>query len=600
MNLTAWKHWLAGLALVLTLDAALALWAVGWLRELEQKPVPGAWATVTGTGPAGREARRLWLEVQALLGALWALLFVDPGRRPAAPRPAAGYGSHGSARWAAWEEIRLHLRPRGPGLLVGKDTTGRLLYHPLDSALNQFAMVIGGSGSRKTRGYVVPNVLAETEASIICTDPKGEVYRLTAATKRVQGYQVRVLNLLHPAASDRYNPLACVRDTREAQRLAANLVRNTRGERPAAGDPFWEQAEQALITALVLYVVLELPPEQRHLASVLHLGTGLARDQEAMDRVFDALPADHPAAQAYGVFRLAEGKTRSSILIGFASRLQLWAGADIAALTAASDLDLAQPGRERVALYLILPDSESTFAPITALFWTQAMQELYREADRHGGRLPVRVRLLLDEFANIGVINDYPQLLSTCRGRGIQPEHIIQDPGQLQALYGEHAARTILASCDTLLFLGTNELEAASYVSRRLGQTTIRVDATSTSDRPGAGRSESHSYHGRPLLTPDEVLKLPLDESLLLQRARHPARLRKPDYTEAWPEIPTLRHQDYPAPERAPLHVVDWRRLVPPPPEEKAPELPAGARRLRPAPAPEIQEQAAVTAEEVD
>jgi type IV secretion system protein VirD4 len=375
-----------------------------------------------------------------------------------------------------------------------------------------------------------------------------------------------VINLLAPRASDRYNPLSYVRSPLDAQRLATNLTQNTEGGRPPGGDPFWPKAEGALITALVLYATMKLPPAERHLASVLELGTDLARDQQTMDAVFDSLPKGHPTLRPYNIFRLAADKTRAGILIGFAVRLQLWAGNEVAMLTAASDFDLAEPGRERTVLYLIIPDSESTFVPLTALFWTQAFQRLYAEADRSGGVLPVPVRLIMDEFANIGQITDYRKLISTCRGRGISPEMVLQDVSQLRSLYGEDDARTILASCDSLLYLGTNELETAAYVSRRLGQTTIQLTTTSTPSNPQAGASETRTFHGRPLLTPDEVLMLDSNDSLLQQRGRYPARLRKPDFTELSIPIRELAHQDYKAPLRLPLSLVDCSRLTGAPP----------------------------------
>jgi type IV secretory pathway TraG/TraD family ATPase VirD4 len=181
---------------------------------------------------------------------------------------------------------------------------------------------------------------------------------------------------------------------------------------------------------------------------------------------------------------------------------------------------------------------------------------------RDGGVLPVPVRLLLDEFSNVGRITDYPKKISTCRGRGISPEMILQDVSQLRSLYGEDDARTILANCDTLLYLGTNELETAAYISRRLGQTTIQVSTSTIGGHPGG--TETQVFQGRALLTPDEVLRLSPGDSLLLQRGRYPARLRKPDYTELPHEVHELAHQDYPAPPRAPLRIVDCQRFMPP------------------------------------
>ena len=573
----------AGVALGLAaLDAWLAHKTLGMLTAGLQHHVAPRLADVL----ADADLKRTWWMLQLLYGIGWGTVAYCFWPKPkASPGDAWGYGSHGTARWATPEELVAWFRDlEAQGLVLGTQQ-GRYQVHPLDSHLTQITTVLGGPGSMKSRAFAIPNILHERTASLLITDPKGELYRATAAAKRRDGYELRVINLKDRTASDRYNPLSYVRDTQDALRLAANIVANTNtGDKGAPSDPLWPNAEKALLAAVALYVMNHRPQVERHMASVLALVTTLARDQEAMDRVFDALPAHSPALRMYDVFRLAQDKTRAGILIGLAVRLQLWATREIATLTAGNDFDLADPGRHKMAVYLIIPDDEDTYTPLTALFWTQAIQELYRLADANGGRVPQPVRLLLEEFCNLGQITDYPKKVSTCRGRGIWPIHVIQEKGQLTARYGDHGAAEILGACDTLVFLGTNDLATANYISDRLGMTTVKVKNTSHQDgRQGGSNGESDSYTGRKLLHPDEVMQQwdALD-TMVFQRSRRPVCLRKADYLE-YPgarEVPRSEPAAYtPAATSRPLVITDVAALVaactPPPEAAPAPADPA-------------------------
>lgn len=426
--------------------------------------------------------------------------------------------------------------------------------------------MFGGSGSRKTRSFVLPNLLHAAAEDLIVCDPKGENYALTASLLEARGYQVKVLNFLRMANSDRWNPLSYVQSVNDAADLACNLVSNTvNPNRPKSGDPFWDQAEQALITALILYVVRHRPPAEQHMASVLELGT--APHAVDLDLIFEDLPDSDPARRFYRTFLRADEKVRSGIIAGLGARLQFWFGDELAALTAGNDINLREfgTGRKPTVLYLVIPDSKPTYAPVLALFWQQVFQVLYEVADDHGGGLPRRVRCRIDEFCNCGYIPDFEKKLSTMRSRGLSVEMIIQTLDQLKNRYPQTWSE-LLGNCDTWLFLGTNDLETAKYISEKLGQTTIQIHGQgSTVSNRTATNSVNTTYMGRPLLTVDECLRLPTEEALLLRRGTYPARVRKADYTEhpAAQEIEERLSCHYEGAGRGPLAVLDVKKLLP-------------------------------------
>lgn len=515
----------------------------------------------------------------ALLVAGGAVLWYLYGRPrvPGKPEDSSHYGSHGTARFARPDELRKYLTATGPGFVFGKVADRRRLWLmqmnalllPADPTLpyNQNVTVFGSSGTRKTRAVVQPNILQaaqyvdESPQSLIVIDPKGENYARSAALLRHRGLNVRLLNLLHPDRSDCWNCMDAVTDVTEAVDLAVNLVANTiNPNRPRTGDPFWDNAEQAFISALVLYVKRHRPPAEQHMASVLELGTDLS--PEALDAVFLAIPREDPARRFYRTFLRAEEKIRAGVVAGLGSRLQLWNSPEIASLTATSTFSIASFGTTPSALFLVIPDSKATFAPFLALFWQQAFQTLYQAADEQSGRLKVPVRCLMDEIANCGYIPDYEMKKSTMRSRGISTVEIWQNVTQLENRY--RSWEELMANSDHLLFLGANELKTAELISKRLGQTTIRMHGTSSSQGSNSGSSgRSESYTGRSLMTPDEVLRLPAGEAILIPRGTYPARILKADF-EAHAlarEIQLADHKDYAAPDRPPLDITDVAQL---------------------------------------
>lgn len=505
--------------------------------------------------------------VAALCGIAY-LALASGDKAPTSPADASGYGSHGTGRWATREEILRHFAGSGPGAVLGR-LKGRAVIHSFEQTLrNRFVVLIGPPGSGKTTRYSITNLLHAAEVdrrrSIVVTDPKGEMYRTTAAVMREAGFRVRVLNLDNPLSSERYNPMDYVHSAEDAMRLANAVIANT--ENPhGGGEAFWTNSERSLIAAVIWYVRCALMPEHQHLATVLHLIGTFHADPQLMAAAFAHLPPDHEARRYYGVVAPLTDKTRDGVFVGASVRLQLWAIAGITELTAVSDFDLRDLGQTPTVLYLIIPDSHSTYRVLTSLLFDQAFQELTALADAQlNGRLPVEVRLMLEEMANIGRIPDLQARLATIRSRGIIVEMVLQTLGQLKHLYGD-ASSTILGCSDTLCVLAVNDQETARYVSDRLGTTTIRVSGTSqTKATERESQGVSQHYMARPLLLPDEVQGqgyggLRADDMLVIQRGLPPARIQKYPYEEhpGAAYIRAAKVIDHAAPPRVPVPLID-------------------------------------------
>jgi type IV secretion system protein VirD4 len=585
MHLADWfksKRFYVALAAVLVMADLFVLPTALWTGPGPYRP----WVLLQsffGADPTARGMAGEWFILHVALGA--GLLWWQTGRRknPKAPADASYYGSHGTTRFARANELTAYLKRDGPGLILGKDAKGLLILPPAPTLpYNQNVTVLGSSGSRKTRSFVQPNLLQEAlhqQASIVCMDPKAENYRRSAHLLRQAGYEVRLLNFLDMGHSDRWNPLDAVTSTLDAADLAVNIVANTvNPNRPSGQDPFWDQAEQSLITALILYVKQRRPKEEQHMASVLELGSGLQPGN--LDIVFKK-HQNTPAFRFYRTFLQADPKVRAGVVAGISSRLQLWNIPEIVELTAESDFDLADLGTRRIALFLVVPDSKATYAPILALFWQQVFQRLYDVADKKGGALPVPVRCVMDEIANCGYIPDYALKKSTMRSRRISTEEIWQSLGQMKNRYPQTWSE-LLANSDHLLVLGTNDLDTAHYVSQLTGTTTINIIGTgNTEGSTGGSASTSNTYTGRPLLTPDECRRLPNDEALLLPKANYPARLLKVDYTlhKLAAGIEETDHREYAAPQREGTTVLDAQMLFGHISQEAAP-----AAQIKPTP----------------
>ena len=438
---------------------------------------------------------------------------------------------HGSAKWGVPHVLGEKYRDRK---------------HPMDNIIftqnvqmgmdsrrhrrNLNVLVVGGSGAGKTRFYAKPNVM-QANTSYLITDPKGELARAVAPLLISQGYDVRIFDLLDPAHSDLYNPFHYLRDDKDAIKLVNALIKNTTPKGAQQNDPFWEKSEIALDTALILYLMREAPPEEQNFSMIMYMiENGGAREdddysQPPLDILFEALEdeePDHIAVKQYKIFKQAAGKTAKSILISAAVRLAAFNLPEIARITGGDNLELGSLGDRKRAIFCCIPDNDTSFNYLVGMLYTQAFQALYYTADKvHNGRLPVHVRCIFDEFANVALPDDFERVLATCRSREISINIIIQNMAQLKALFKD-SWENITGNCDTFLYLGGNEQGTFKYVSELLGKETIDTQTHSQSRGRNGSYSTNHQQAGRELLTPDEVRTLDNAKAILLIRGEAP------------------------------------------------------------------------------
>lgn len=438
---------------------------------------------------------------------------------------------HGSSAWAKDDE---EFEPTPDGKEILNKTHGFILSktHYLGTdlkkvAINKNILVFGGSGTGKSACYVKPNILQKL-GSYVITDPKGELYRETSEYLKANGYDVKVLNLVDPEYSDRYNPLSHISDYADVDIIAHTIVSG--GESGNSSDPFWDNTAIMLLKACIYYVISCLPEEERNLSSCLNIVRAGGADDTVFDKLFiDELDPTHPGRKEYESIRVGNDKTKQSIAISLVSKLSHFDSPNMQRLTTTNNISFEDLGKKKTALYVISPDSHSTYNYILTIFYGQLLQRLYAQADRNGGSLDEQVYLLLDEFANIGKIPDFNQKLSTSRSRGISMSIIVQSIDQLIDLYKD-LYENILANCDTHIFLGSQSIKTCEYISKSLGQQTIKYESKSFSKENGEskkGVSYSEQTQGRELMTVDEVKRLPMDELILIVRGLKPIRAKK-------------------------------------------------------------------------
>ncbi len=451
---------------------------------------------------------------------------------------------HGSAKWSNMVEIRKVLNPE-KGIILGKK-----LCLDMDSPLNKNVMIIGSSGTGKSRGFIKPNVL-QMNGSYIITDPKGEIFDHTSDYLKSNGYGVKVLNLVNLNASDSYNPLAYINSQQDIQVLAKTIIDNTsKGVLNVGEDSFWANSEMALLTALITYVLYELPEKQRNLSSVLNLLLTASKGDK-LDELFFKLPDSHKALTSYKIFCLSgDPKTRGNIMIGLGVRLQALQNEAVSRLTASDTLDLGLTGRNKTAVYVITSDSHRTYDFISSMFFSQIFQTLYCEADKNEGRLNIPVICLLDEFSNIGRIPDFSSKVASMRPRGISVSIVVQSLGQLKARY-EKEWSDIMGNCDSLLFLGTQDIETAKFISERLGKSTVTSKTKSLSvpfrSSVRGSKTEGEGKTGRPLLMPDEITRLEPRKSIIIIQGLYPVMANKYDitYHKDYSKLRKRNHNEY-------------------------------------------------------
>lgn len=437
---------------------------------------------------------------------------------------------HGSARWGNAKELNRRYRDtQGPNLLMTRNI--RIGVDGYKHKHNTNVLVVGGSGTGKTRTYAVPNVL-EAGCSMVITDPKGEILRKTGGFLKRAGYEVRVFDLLNPDASFCYNPFRYVRDDKEVLQLITNLIQNTTPPHAQSSDPFWEKSETALLQALMLYLLHEAPPEEQNFGMVMELlGSAQVKEKDEnfespLDILFERLAMRDPesiAVKQYGIYKQAAGKTAKSILVSVGVRLAAFNLPQIARLTMTDELHLDDLGERQVALFCCIPDSDKSLNYLVGMVYTQLIQTLFYQADRvHRGRLPVPVHCLMDEFPNISLPKDsFQSALATMRSRGIFCSIIVQNIAQLKSMYKD-SWESLVGLCDEFLYLGGNEQGTHKYVSELIGKETVETTSRSLSRGRSGSSSTSHQQTARDLMTPDEVRLLSNDKALLFVRGERP------------------------------------------------------------------------------
>ena len=406
--------------------------------------------------------------------------------------------------------------------------------------LNGNILICGGSGAGKTFYEVKPNLMQMPHnCSFICTDPKGEILRSCGQMLKDNGYNVRVVNLLEMDKSDCYNPFSYIREETDVVKLITNLISNTTPKGATPSDPFWEKAEGLFLQAIFYYVWLEVKPAKRNFETVLKLlGEAEVKEQGKPSRLDmrmkfleenNKLGASHPAVKQYNKCMRGAGDTVRSIIISANSRLAFLENKQVLRMLSRDELNLAEIGtgvnkdpNKKTALFCVIPDSDKSYNFIIGMLYTQIFQELYYQADfKYGGRLPIHVTFMLDEFANVALPDDFCSLLSTMRSREISSIIIIQNFAQLKALFKD-TWETIPGNCDTFIYLGGNEQSTHKYVSELLGKGTI--DKKSSGETKGRQGSSSRNYDvlGRELFTPDEVRKLDNKKCILFIRGFDP------------------------------------------------------------------------------
>ncbi|USK72631.1 VirD4-like conjugal transfer protein, CD1115 family [Peribacillus asahii] len=441
---------------------------------------------------------------------------------------ASEYGAYGTARWARDSEIfssdNITTNPKEEGTLLGLHKRKPIIQHS-KSHLNRNICLVGGSGAGKTRSVIIPNILKNTEKSIVVIDPKGELYEKTSQVKREQGYEVHLINFKNRDISDRYNLFDYIRRDSDAFKIADTLVNNA-AEGTKVKKDFWNQAQASVLQALILYVKHTLPPEQQHMGSVMNLGQA---NEEVIKGLFEAYPETHIVRRSYqtAVEKLKD-KTLSDVFVTLMQTLNPWQYEDVCQFTAANDFLFEDLGTKKMIVYVIMPIADNEFRPLITTFFSQLFSELYRLADLNYGVLPNGVLLELDEFANIGKIPNFEERLSTTRSLGIEVTIVLQDTSQLENRYGKDLAKEILNNCDIKLLLKTTEYETAKYFSHLAGKTTIKVkNKSNSSGSKSSSKSESNNYISRDLITPDEVMRLKKNDELLFLSGQYPMKVNK-------------------------------------------------------------------------
>ena len=446
---------------------------------------------------------------------------------------------HGSARWGDVHQIckRYADKEYTHNLLLTQNF--RMSQEVYKHQRNLNVLVAGGSGAGKSRTYAVPNILQCSQAeskkgggcSIVVTDPKGELLRKTGGLLERMGYEVRVFDLINPDTSFCYNPFCYVHDDKDVLKLINNLIRNTTPKGSQASDPFWEKSETALLQALMLYLLHEAPPEEQNFPMIMEmLGSAQVKEedeeyQSPLDILFERLEMRKPdsiAVKQYQIYKQAAGKTAKSILISVGVRLAAFNLKEIANLTCTDELDLASIGEKKVALFCCIPDADTSLNYLVGMIYSNLFQTLYYVADRkYGGRLPVPVHCIMDEWPNVALPDDFDKILATMRSRAISCSIIIQNMAQMKALFKD-SWESLVGNCDEFLYLGGNEKEGHKYISELLGKETLDTNTYGQTKGRNGSYYTNYQQTGRELFTPDEIRLLDNRKAILFVRGERP------------------------------------------------------------------------------
>ncbi len=438
---------------------------------------------------------------------------------------------HGSARWGIAHVVNrkyadknwAHNKILTQNVSIGMD--GRKHRRNLN------VLVCGGSGAGKTRFYAKPNLM-NADCSYVVLDPKGEMLR-DCGEHLSKTHVVKVIDLINMEKSHCYNPFVYLKTDNDIQRLVTNLFKNTTPKGSQSQDPFWDQAASMLLLALVFYLHYEAPEDEQNFPMVMEMiRAGEVREDmedfhSPLDELFDRLEMknpDHIALKYYRNYRSGSAKTLKSIQITLVARLEKFNLESLAGITQTDEMDLWSIGEKKTVIFAVIPDNDSSFNFIVGMLYTQLFQQLYYQADQiHGGRLPVHVHFLMDEFANVALPDEFDKLLATMRSREISVSIIIQNMAQLKALF-EKQWESIVGNCDEFLYLGGNEQSSHKYVSELLGKETIDTNTYGQSRGRNGSYSTNYQVSGRELMTPDEVRMLDNQYALLFIRGERPIK----------------------------------------------------------------------------
>lgn len=450
---------------------------------------------------------------------------------------------YGSARWGTRKDIEPYMDEKFQNNILLTQTE-RLTMNGRPSnpkyARNKNVLVIGGSGSGKTRFYVKPNLM-QMHSSYCVTDPKGTIVLECGKMLEDNGYEIKILNTINFKKSMKYNPFAYIRSEKDILKLVQTIIANTKGEGEKAGEDFWVKAEKLYYTALIGYIWYEAPREEKNFATLLDMidASEVREDDETymnpIDRLFEALEKKDPthfAVKQYKKYKLAAGKTAKSILISCGARLAPFDIQELRELMKEDELELDTLGDRKTALFVIISDTDDTFNFVVSIMYSQLFNLLCDKADDvYGGRLPIHVRCLLDEFANIGLIPKFEKLIATIRSREISASIILQAQSQLKAIYKDNAD-TIVGNCDSTLFLGGKEKTTLKELSETLGKETI--DLYNTSETRSNQKSFGLNYQktGKELMSQDEITVMDGGKCIFQLRGVRPFLSDKYDITK--------------------------------------------------------------------